>query len=141
MEIELKGWKAVAAVAAVLAFIGFRLVSQTQALHGEGKVAVERYLVLEVARGTLPQIEAALSDPSATEGEVLMLIEEFSEGRFEVTDITRSGLGDAPVAKVDIRDARTGHEHTRYFRMEYGAVMGWRVVRETDALGFWLNVF
>ena len=140
MEIKLKGPQAVVAIIVVLAFLGFRMVTQTQSLQSQGVEALERYLVLEEARGTLPEIEAALMDPDTTDQDIQALMNEFAEERFEVLDVTRSGLGDTTVAKVEIRDSRTGETHTRYFRMEYGATMGWRVKMETDAVGYWLNV-
>ena len=140
MELELKGWKAVAAGAVVLGLLGFRAASQTEAMSTQGVEALERHLMLEAARGTLPEIEAALADPATTEAEIRALADEFAEERFEVLDVTRSGLGDSPVAKVEIRDAGSGATRVRYFRMEYGTATGWRVVREADALAFWLNV-
>lgn len=139
MQFELKGWQAVVAVVVVIAVGMLRFSSQTKALETQGERALTEWLVLEAARGAMPEMTAALEDPSTDEKDVAAMMDRFAAERFEILDVTRSGLGDEPVARVEIRDRDDGDTHVRYFRMRYGMAMGWRVMRETDALGFYLN--
>jgi hypothetical protein len=144
MKIKLTGWKAVIVVVAVIGFVIFKLNVQTKALQTEGVEEVKRRLLLESARAALPDMRKALENPAENTGYLEKMAKDLQLENFEIVSVTRHGVGERIVARVEVRykgESVSEGMGVRYFRMKYSTVTGWRVVHETTKLNYYLAAF
>lgn len=141
MKLELKGWKAVAALAVVIAVLVGTFRAERSTLESEAADELKVWIRSEyLARGLHGVDPGEISDEELqAKGEELLSLNEV-----ELTSIAARGRGDDIVVKVEIRVA--GEEPpdgkpVRYFRMSHSTVTGWRVRRETTALSYYLKLF
>ena len=144
MKIKLTGWKAVIVIVAVIGFVIFKLNVQTKALQTEGVEEVKRWLLLESARAALPDMRKALENPAENTGYLEKMAKDLQLENFEIVSVTRHGVGERIVARVEVRykgESVSEGMGVRYFRMKYSTVTGWRVIHETTKLNYYLAAF
>jgi len=133
--VKLTGWKAVVVLVAVVGFGVFRFLTARQELTGEGRGVLESWIAGELIR-------PRLSDRS-------MAVEEKEEAILGASGVrirslkARSSLDDM-VFRVELEpspDYPPGTELTRYYRMTYSTISGWRHRGPTSALGYHLALF
>lgn len=141
MKIELKGWKAIAALAVIVAVIAGTFLAERSTLESEAADELKVWIRSEyLARGM-----HGIDSGQMTEEELQAKGEELlSLNEVQFTSINARGRGDDIVVKVEIRVAGEeppDGEPVRYFRMSHSTVTGWRVRRETTALSYYLKLF
>jgi hypothetical protein len=144
MDIKLKGWQAVVAIIAIIAFVVLRLNVQTEALASEGVKEVQRWLLLESARAVLPDMEKVMESPQENSEYLERMAHDLQQESFQVLSVTRHGVGDQIVARVEVRhngSATPGQVDVRYLKMTYSMVTGWRVQREASEWSYYLAAF
>lgn len=143
MTFKLTGWKAVLAIVAVVAFAAFRYNMQSAALQAEGVDEVKRWLALEATRIALPDLQQAAA--GSGNGEYLtQMASDLDQDSFDVVSVTRHGMGERIVARVEYRHLnRSPADATavRYLRMSYSLATGWRIQTETTQLRYYLAAF
>ncbi|HEX7081499.1 MAG TPA: hypothetical protein VF329_10830 [Gammaproteobacteria bacterium] len=142
MHFKLSGWKAILALGALGAFALIRFNLQSAALEADGVEEIKRWLVSETMRNSLPRMQDAAR---AGNGQYLeRAAADLAEENFDVISVTRHGLGDRIVARLDYRykgDPPRGDTSVRYLRMTYSLATGWRVQSETTKLSYYLAAF
>ena len=148
MEITLRrkltGWKAIAVVVASLGFVIFKFNFQNEALKSEGVEVVKRWLILESVRAVLPDMEKTIKHATQNEQSLEQIASNLKEENFEIVSVSRRGVGERIVARVEVRykgQAPPDGKNVRYLKMEYSMVTGWRVKRETSAWYYYTRFF
>lgn len=144
MEIKLTGWKALAVVAAVVGVLAYRYATLSATLEEQGVDAIKDWLVVDTARRAISQLEDAMGDLERREQRIEAIAEKLDAERFEILSVTRQGLGDTIVARVEVRSERddaSAEPEVRYLSMRHASVTGWTVVRETSAWHYHLAIF
>lgn len=143
MTFKLTGWKAISALPLLAGFVVIRYDMQTDALQTDGVEEVRRWLALEATRIALPDLAQAASG-SGNVQDIERLATDLATDSFEIVSITRHGMGERIVARVEYRhDARSVAAETevRYLSMSYSLPTGWRVGSETTRLSYLLAAF
>ncbi|UCC48518.1 MAG: hypothetical protein JSV41_13835 [Gemmatimonadota bacterium] len=141
MKIELKGWKAIAALLIIGAAIVWKFAAERSTLASEAADELKFWLRAEyLAAGMQGFDPSQLSEEEAqARGEELLSLSEI-----EFTSIGARGRGDDIVVKVEVQvagqDPPDGRR-VRYFRMSHSIVTGWRVRYEATALSYYLKLF
>ncbi len=141
MRVELKGWKAVAALAVIVAVLAGKFLAERSTLESEAADELKFWLRAEyLAHGM-----QGFDPESMTEQEAEARAEELlSLNEVVFTSIKARGRGDDIVVKVEVqvagKDPPTG-DPVRYFKMSHSTVTGWRVRWETTALSYYLKLF
>lgn len=141
MKIELKGWKAIAALAVIAAIVGGKFLLERKTLESDAVEVLKTELrgpylspaVVGVDVGAMSRAEA-----EARGQELLGL------NRVEFPSIEARGRGDDVVVRVEILvdgKAPPDGKEVRYYRMSHSAITGWRVRGETTALFYYLKLF
>ncbi|HEX6996603.1 MAG TPA: hypothetical protein VF322_00570 [Gammaproteobacteria bacterium] len=142
VHFKLSGWKAIVAFGALGAFALIRFNMQSAALQADGVAEIKRWLVSETMRNSLADMR------DAAESGNLDYLEQaaanLAEENFDIVSVTRHGLGDRIVARLDYRykgEAPRAEPRVRYLRMTYSLATGWRVQSETTKLNYYLAAF
>lgn len=133
--VTLTGWKAVAAIAVVLGFVGFRMVTARQALDTQGREVLEAWIAGELMRPALADTTMGLEARGA---------EVLAAAGVRIRSMSGWGSLDDLVVKVELDptgDLPSGTELTRYYRMEYSSLTGWRHRGNSTALSYYLSIF
>lgn len=140
MKFQLTGWKAIAALILLVAFVVVRYTMQAGALETQGVAQVQRWLADEATRSALPDMQQAVAAGDAASVE--RMAGDLEGDRFEILSVTRHGLGEEIVARVEYRHASrpAGGTRVRYLRMSYSRLVGWRVGAETSRLSYYLAI-
>jgi hypothetical protein len=144
MQFNLSGRRALAVIIIVIGFAVFRSVTQSEALESQGVDAVKSWLLAESMRAALPQMEQAMQHPKAHAKFLEETAGKLQAERIEVVSVTRHGLGNKSVVRVESffdGASPSGGMDVRYFRMRYAMVTGWTVVRETSRLDYLMALF
>ncbi len=133
--LHLRGWKAVAFVAVVLALAGLRFVRARTALDTQGREALEAWIVGELQRPLL----ADTTLPLAEKGQALL-------GASAVTlrALSAHGPPDDTVVRVELEPSASlpaGTELVRYYRLRYSSLTGWSHREPASALTYYLGWF
>ena len=148
MQFQLKGLPAVAVIVLVLSFGAYRVHSMQTALDTDGANELKFWISSEYASQithSLPEDVSAMSEQQMTEtAKRLQALE-----RIELTSIHAKGMWSRGkdsdvVVKVDVLvDGQPPPDGiaTRYYKMKYSSISGWRVVRETSAWSYRLKLF
>jgi ABC-type uncharacterized transport system substrate-binding protein len=144
-QIKLTGWKAIAVVAVVVAIVTFRLVSQNRTLQTDAVDQIKTELAAEYARQLLPQLQRAAQNPQSPtdESETEQLVRKLSRDNIEIASIAARGRGDDIVVQVEIEvdgGPPPDGESTRYYKMEYSTVTGWRLRYEVGKWSYVLTL-
>lgn len=140
MQIKLKGLKALAALLVIGAVAAGKLAMERQTLETEAAEELKFWLSSEYLGEGLAEFDsvAAMGEEEAR----AMTDELLRRAEVEFTDISARGRGDDVVVRVEVRvsggDPPDG-QRVRYFRMSHSALTGWRVLRETWALSYYLR--
>lgn len=141
MKLELKGWKAVAALAVIIVILVATFRAERRTLESEAADELKVWIRSEyLARGLHGVDPGQLTEEELqAKGEELLSLNEV-----QFTSISARGRGDDIVVKVEIRvsgEEPPDGKPVRYFRMSHSTVTGWRVRRETTALSYYLKLF
>jgi hypothetical protein len=141
MKVELKGWKAIAALAVIVAVLAGKFLAERSTLESEAADELKLWLRGEyVSRGLHGVDTGQMTDEELqAKGEELLALNEV-----EFASIAARGRGDDVVVKVEIRvsgEEPPDGKPVRYFRMSHSTVTGWRVRHETTALSYYLKLF
>ena len=135
---ELKGWKAVAAIAAIIAVvICVRItVHHNRPLEGAA-AAIQPWIMAEYTRAQLESVKDKMDSNTMQAEDYERLT---SLGKIEITDIKIRGS----VARVEYTvggkppsDGRS----PRYYRMDYTPMIGWTMESQTSKLFYNLSFF
>jgi hypothetical protein len=141
MKIELKGWKAIAALVIIAAAIVWKFAAERSTLATEAADEIKFWLRAEYLAAGMEGFDLSqLSEEEAqAKGEELLSLSEI-----EFSSIGARGRGDDIVVKVEVqvagKDPPDGRR-TRYFRMSHSTVTGWRVRWEASAFSYYLKLF
>lgn len=141
MKIELKGWKAIAALAVIAVVLVATFRAERSTLETEAADELKVWIRSEYLSSGMVGM-----DPSQMTEEELQAKGEELLGLSDVqfTSIGARGRGDDVVVKVEIRvdgEEPPDGKSLRYFKMSHSAVTGWRVRHETTALSYYLKLF
>lgn len=141
MKVELKGWKAIAALVVVIAVLAGKFLAERSTLESEAADELKLWLRGEyVSRGLHGVDTSQMSEEELqAKGEELLALNEV-----EFASIAARGRGDDVVVKVEIRvsgEEPPDGKPVRYFRMSHSTLTGWRVRHETTALSYYLKLF
>jgi hypothetical protein len=141
MNIELKGWKAIAVLLVIGAVVVGKFAAERSSLATEAADELKLWLRGEYMSAGLQGVDPGRlsAEEAEAKGAELLALNDI-----EFTEISARGRGDDVVVKVEIEvngaDPPDG-DRVRYFRMSHSAVTGWRVRRETTALSYHLKFF
>lgn len=140
MVFRLTGWKAVVALAGIAAFVGLRYQSRTSTLETEGREVLQLWLAAEYSREVLgSNPSTATADPAEQQA---VADELLAQQNVAIHDIRARGRGDTVFVRakvsVDGHEPRDGRR-VRYFMMAHSMLTGWRFLRETTALRYYLH--
>ncbi len=141
--IRLTGWKALVALAVLAGFLGYRSYAMRATLATEAADELRLWLGAEYQAAGLPALERALAagDRAAAERSATEIL---ARDRIAFVDLRARGTPDDVVVRAEIavdgRPPPVGAA-VRYFRMQYSAVTGWRLARETTAVSYYLRIF
>jgi hypothetical protein len=141
MKLELKGWKAIAALAIVAAVLLGKFAVQRSTLETEAAEELKFWLRGEYLSEGLAGVDVE----QMSEAEVEAKAEELL-GLSEITfkKMSARGSDDDIIVKLEIqvagKDPPDG-KPVRYFRMSHSSVTGWRVRHETTGLSYYLKLF
>jgi hypothetical protein len=141
MKLELKGWKAIAALTLIIVILVATFRAERSTLESEAADELKVWIRSEyLARGLHGVDPGQLTEEELqAKGEELLSLSEV-----QFTSISARGRGDDIVVKVEIRvsgEEPPDGKPVRYFRMSHSTVTGWRVRRETTALSYYLKLF
>jgi hypothetical protein len=141
MKLELKGWKAIAALAIVAAVLLGKFAVQRSTLDTGAAAELKFWLRGEYLSGSLAEVDVE----QMSEAEVEAKAEELLGLReITFTKMSARGSDDDIIVKLEIqiagKDPPDG-KRIRYFQMSHSAVTGWRVQREATALSYYLKLF
>jgi len=142
IKVQLSGWKAIAVIGIVVAVAGYRFMAVRTTLETGGADELRFWILADYQRQGLPALEQAIEsgDAQAVEEQAQRLI---ANERIQFTDMRARGTPDDLVVRVKIHvdggRPPDGRE-VRYFRMTHSTITGWRMTRETTALGYYLNL-
>jgi hypothetical protein len=141
MNIELKGWKAIAALAVIIVVLVATFRAERSSLETEAADELKLWVRSEyLAQGMHGIDPGQMSEEELqAKGEELLSLNEV-----QFTSISARGRGDDIVVKVEIRVSGgepPDGKPVRYFRMSHSTVTGWRVRHETTALSYYLKLF
>jgi hypothetical protein len=141
MKVELKGWKAIAALAVVIAVLAGKFLAERSTLESEAADELRLWLRGEYVSRGLHGVDTSqmTEEELQAKGEELLALNEV-----EFASIAARGRGDDVVVKVEIRvsgEEPPDGKPVRYFRMSHSTVTGWRVQHETPALSYYLKLF
>jgi hypothetical protein len=132
--VKLTGWKAVAVLLVLAAWVGFHYYERQVTLDTAGRDAVRDWVVLASQRGSLASRGAAGQLDSAA------AVELMRRSEVEIRSMRARGLGDNVVVRVELAvhggpppDGRA----VRYFRLLHSTLTGWRVVGESKAIAYY----
>ena len=140
MKIELKGWKAVAALAIIAGVIGGKLLLERSTLATEATEEIKLYLRGEYIAGALRDFDTAQMTDEEMEAKAqeLLKLEDI-----QFTSISARGHGDDVRVKLEVQvagqDPPDG-QPVRYYKLSHSALTGWRVRRENTALSYYLKL-
>ncbi|MGD2152061.1 MAG: hypothetical protein PVG79_02260 [Gemmatimonadales bacterium] len=141
MKTELKGWKAIAALAVIVVVVVATFRAERSTLESEAADELKFWLRGEYVSRGLHGVDTS----QLTEEELEAKAEELlSLSEVEFTSISARGRGDDIVVKVEIRvsgEEPPDGKSVRYYRMSHSVVTGWRVRHETTALAYYLKLF
>ncbi len=137
MELKLTGWKAIVAILLIVGWGVFRYTTQSKAMETQGVEAIKSWLLFESARAVLPEMEKAMNNPEENSQFLKESANALQRDNFEIISVTRHGVGNRVVARVELR-YRDGVPETRYLRMSYSTVTGWQVGLETTQMAYFL---
>jgi hypothetical protein len=141
MKLELKGWKAIAALAIVAAVLLGKFAIQRSTLETGAAEELKFWLRGEYLSGSMAEVDVEQMSEAEVEAKAEELL-GLSEITF--TKMSARGSDDDIIVKLEIqiagKDPPDG-KPVRYFRMSHSAVTGWRVRRETTALSYYLKSF
>ena len=142
IKLQLSGWKAIAVIGIVVAVAGYRFMAVRTTLETGGADELKMWVLADYVRQGLPALEQALEsgDMQAAEEQAQQLI---AAERIRFTEMKARGTPDDLVVRVKIRvdgGAPPDGREVRYFRMSHSTITGWRMERETSALGYYLKL-
>ena len=144
MKFKLTGWKAIVALLVAVAFVGFRVETQSSTLESQGVEKIRNWLMAESTRAALPDMQKAMEGQAGGDKSLEDFAKKFQEQNFEIISVTTHGAGSNVIARVEVRFKGESHSDgmgVRYLRMQYSMVTGWRVVREASKWDYYLAAF
>ncbi|MGD2215440.1 MAG: hypothetical protein PVJ64_01735 [Gemmatimonadales bacterium] len=141
MKTELKGWKAVAALAVIVVVLVAMFRAERSTLETEAADELRVWIRSDYLSSGLHGVDPAqlTEEELQAKGEELLTLSDV-----EFTSIGARGRGDDIVVRVEIQVAGgepPDGKPVRYFKMSHSTVTGWRVRRETTALSYYLKLF
>jgi hypothetical protein len=140
MKIELKGWKAIAALAIIAAVIGGKFLFERSTLAAEAGEEIKLHLRGEYASLLLHGVDTdALTDEEMeAKAQELLKLEDI-----QFTSMSARGRGEDVRVRLEIQvsgeDPPDG-KPVRYYRLSHSTITGWRVRREITALSYYLKL-
>ena len=133
-QIQLRGWKAAAAILVVLTVTGLRWSSANESFSEEGHEVLLTWVRSDVLREL--QENPGLTDAERTDAYQAAYDVEFAE-------VKARGAPDDLVVRIMLKPSAAvlpGMEGPRYFRMEYSSVLGWMTPDYTKPLVYYLKL-
>jgi len=143
IKIRVTGWKAIAVLVIVAAFVGFRYNAMRSTVATEAADELRFWLAAEYMSMGLPALEQAIESGDAAAAE-LQAREIVARDRIEFPSLTARGAPDDVVVRAEILvdgDTPPDGQSVRYFLMEHSTVTGWRMRREVTAVSYYLRFF
>lgn len=141
MTIKLTGWKAVAALAAIVVLAILHQTFIRRSLNEEAVEEIRPYIqgeVITAAVGDRDPWEMSKTELQAA-GEKAMKAQ-----KVELKNVTASGFGSEVVVRVEISvdgapppDGRT----VRYYRMDHSYLLGWTYRKEVNAFAYYTKLW
>lgn len=139
MKLELKGWKAIAALAIIAAVVGGKFLMERSTLTTEATEEIKLYLRGEYVSHELRDfdLEQMADDEAEAKAQELLKLEDI-----QFTSIKARGRGDDVRVKLEIQvagqDPPDG-KRVRYYQLSHSVITGWYVRREITALSYYLK--
>ena len=133
LTFKLTGWKALALLL-VLAVLGaYRFTRARAALEGQGREALEAWIVGEIQRPLLADTTLGLAE----KGEALLA----ASGAVRIRALDAHGPFDDVHVRVELEPDPAlppGFELVRYYRMRYSSLTGWTHEGWSNPVSYWL---
>ncbi len=140
MKLELKGWKAIAALVVIAAVVGGKFLMERSTLATEATEEIKFYLRGEYVSHELRDfdLDQMTDEEAEAKAQELLKLEDI-----QFTSISARGRGDDVRVKLEIQvagqDPPDG-ERMRYYQLSHSAITGWHVEREITALSYYLKL-
>ncbi len=129
---KLTGWQAVVFLIAAVGFAAFRFTRARSALEGQGREALEAWIVGDVVRPLLADTTLSLAE----KGDAVL-----GASTVTIRALDAHGPLDDVVVRVELEPNPRfppGFELVRYYRMRYSSLVGWSYKGRASALSYWL---
>ncbi len=133
LTFKLTGWKAVAFLVVVAALGAYRFTRARAALEGQGREALEAWIVGEIQRPLLADTTLGLAE----KGEALLATSD----AVRIRALDARGPFDDVHVKVELEPNPAlppGFALVRYYRMRYSSLTGWSHKGRSSPLSYWL---
>ena len=134
-EFEVKGWKAVAILAAIVLFSGYTFISAKRSLDTDGKQVVKDWIISEYQRYHL-----ARTDISDEERAELLL----QSRDLEIKSMSARGNLDSMIVRVEI-EPNAAHpdnmDYVQYYKLRYSKLTGWEHVFNVGPFSYYTAFF
>lgn len=151
MDIKLNGASAAVGGIALLAFLGFRMASMQTELETEALDELKAYLVAEYSRDNVAALSEALKsnqpvdrDQAQASVDAILAVHDITFPSVNARGMWDASDGGDAIVKVEIQvhgEAPPDGESTRYYRMRYRPLSGWRVGSRVSVWSYRLKLF
>ena len=135
MEIKLSGWKAIAAIAVLVLFVGYRYFAAVSSLDEDGGKVVKEWVAGEYQRYHLAREDLTTEEKAA----LLLQTQDI-----EFVSMTARGSLKSMAIRVVI-DPNEAHPPempvVRYYKFKYSEISGWTHSRDLTAFRYYLTLF
>lgn len=141
-QFQLKGWPAVAAIVAVLAFVGFKVFLVHSTLGPKQLEDVKLWLQADYVGANIDELRDATMSGDEAKIEALAA-EVLATEKIEFVSVKARGTDEVVVRveiEVDGRDPPDGKK-VRYFLLQHRMGQAWRVKWETTSWSYYLKLF
>ena len=144
MEIQLTGWKAVAAIVIVVIAALWGVASRNATLDTEAKDVVKTWVSAEYTRKALAKNFPDGKIPDDPELAQENIDELLAAGKISIPSIKARGGSGSLVVRVEVLvDGKTPPDgkSVRYYRMNHSHITGWTMDRESNKFMYYLALF
>ncbi|MCP4899597.1 MAG: hypothetical protein GY906_21740 [bacterium] len=141
-QVQLKGWPAVAVIAAVVVFFGFKVFIVHSTLGPEELDGVRLWLQAEYSSMHIDDLREAVENSDKAKVNALAGEIQAAE-KIEFVSIKMRGTDEVVVRleiEVDGQDPPRG-DRVRYFILDHTFGSAWHVERETSSWSYYLKLF
>lgn len=143
IRFRVRGWQAIPLAFVIVAFLGWRVASARSSLSEELAGTIRLRIQSEYTSQALEDLEGVDVRTLSAETVDPRIRRVLDAANVEIVSMSARGTGPV-VVRVELRVAGApppDGRGVRYYLARHATITGWRIVRETTALRYWLRLF